>query len=178
MRRLKPDEYTDGVHGYTHDSPKKSKAGTGDLSTASWEDYRASLVERFIASNDPTWKLPPLRPTQVPESWPSELPPLSVSRWNHILYGDRRKEKIRGQQKKIWRYQGAHTVGYDWIAGGTPYPADWSENDILDAIQQVLRRGTADGSTKVAFVRGHRIRVVTSKKKGVITAYIDEREEH
>ena len=57
MRRQHPSEYTDGEYGYSPDRKKRSKQSVGDLNLATWDDYRASLAERFIAANNPDWKL-------------------------------------------------------------------------------------------------------------------------
>ena len=122
MRRQHPNEYTDGVHGYSPDRKDRSKQSVGDLNLATWADYRASLAERFIAANDPEWKLPPEQPAEVPQWWRDDpnLPELSVNHLNHLLYGSGEKPH-KGEDARKWRPtgipgglgSGTHTAGLE-----------------------------------------------------------------
>lgn len=174
MRRQHPSEYTDGEHGYSPDRKKRSKQSVGDLNLATWNDYRASLAERFIATNNPEWRLPPDEPASIPAQWPAMLPKLTVKAWNHILYGDRVEVSVDGGGKR-WKYQGGHRYGFGWIAGGSVFPREWSENDILMVMQKVLEEGKPEISSKILIVDGMTIRVAYGSKRGVTSMYIDER---
>lgn len=60
------------------------------------------------------------------------------------------------------RYTGGHMHGYNWLSGGSTFPEDWSEDDIADAIQHVLRHGeTVDVSRLRGTFRGVTIEVRT-----------------
>ncbi|WP_126146565.1 EndoU domain-containing protein [Actinobaculum sp. 352] len=63
--------------------------------------------------------------SEIPGGWPSDVPPLRVREWNHILYGDKRG--------------GGHLTGYGWTHDRPEFPADWTPQVIRDATETVLR---------------------------------------
>ncbi len=141
MRRQHPSEYTDGEYGYSPDRKKRSKQSVGDLNLATWDDYRASLAERFIAANNPDWKLPPEHPTEVPRWWldDPDLPELTVNHLNHLLYGSGDKPH-KGEDARKWQYSGGHMAGYGWVADRPEFPEDWDEQRILQAAKEVCKQ--------------------------------------
>lgn len=175
MRRQNPDEYTDGEHGWVDGKCHRLKDVTGDLNEATWQDYRASLAERFIAANNPLWKMPPERPASVPREWRTSNPPLTEHAWNHILYGDRKRDK-----NKEWEYEGGYLSGYGWIADRTEFPTEWDPETILSIVKETLQDGTKVEPTEfrsmaISHKDGLKIKVVYTKKKGVISMYVDEK---
>lgn len=144
MRRMNPDDLSDGVHTGERAVPDNS------MKLRDWEDYRSSLASRYIAASNRSWGFPPKKPAPVPEDWPDDIPKPSVASWNHILYGYGKKEN--GGK---WHYQGGHLNGYGWIEdegyGNTMFPKDWTPEDIEEAAIHILNaypptpRGTYQG---------------------------------
>ncbi|EFA23677.1 EndoU domain-containing protein [Bifidobacterium gallicum] len=167
MRRLKPDEYTDGVHGYTHDKATKSKASVGDLNLATWQDYRASLAERFIAANNLEWKMPPEQPAPVPDVWIKGLPSLTPKHWAHILYGDRQRDR----KTKKYEYGGGHLSGYGWIAGKPMFPSRCNPEGVALIIRKVIETGDKVGMAILGSVDGVEYCVRLGPKGNIITAF-------
>lgn len=173
MRRQHPNEYTDGVHGYSPDRKDRSKQSVGDLNLATWNDYRSSLAERFIAANDPEWKLPPEQPTEVPQWWRDDpdLPELSVNHLSHLLYGSGEKPS-KGEDARKWQYSGGHMAGYGWIADRPEFPEDWDEQRILQAAKEVCEHGETGLRTKWMTISGCDIIVAFGgKRKGIVSIY-------
>lgn len=59
------------------------------------------------------------------KSWPQDLLPLRAKEWRHILYG--------------LDQSGGHARGYGWRFGGTEFPRSWTEKDVLQAAETLLR---------------------------------------
>lgn len=142
-----------------------------------WQDYRASLAQRFIEANNPEWKMPPEMPATPSRRLLEPLEGKLTDRvWNHILYGDRVWAKVKGEKKKDWKHRGAHKSGYGWTANGDEWPSDYSDEDIIEAIRQVTpqnhktERGTYPGS-----VDGFSIKVSTSPDGKITSAYVSRR---
>lgn len=175
MRRQHPSEYTDGVHGYSPDRKDRSKQSVGDLNLATWADYRASLAERFIAANDPEWKLPPEQPTEVPQWWRDDhdLPELSVNHLSHLLYGSGEKPH-KGEDARKWQYSGGHMAGYGWIADRPEFPEDWNEQRILQAAKEVCKQSDSFHVVQDMTVDGCDIVVVFGKKGRIASIYPKE----
>ncbi|WP_418969748.1 hypothetical protein [Alloscardovia omnicolens] len=163
MRRLKPDEYTDGAHTdsrFTFD---------GSLSYASYKDYRASLAQRYIELNNPRLKMPPETPVEAPEDWPADLPKLRAKEWNHILYGDRIKEYNDNIGAKVFANQGGHADGYGWAATRDEFPSSWGQEDILNATKHILETTDSKRGIYIGRYKGVKIEVVVSENR-IITA--------
>ena len=175
MRRQHPNEYTDGVHGYSPDRKDRSKQSVGDLNLATWADYRASLAERFIAANDPEWKLPPEQPAEVPQWWRDDpnLPELSVNHLNHLLYGSGEKPH-KGEDARKWRYSGGHMYGYGWIADRPEFPEDWDLEHILQVSKEVCKQADSFHVAQEMTVDGCDIVVVFGKKGRIASIYPKE----
>lgn len=180
MRRLDPDEYTDGVHDADWATGRHSRASMGDVNLGAWHDYRAGLAERYIRLNNPHAKMPPENPARAPKLTGKDGKPLSIpdsggkrhdvmltsKTWNHILYGEVDGDGV---------YHGGHMAGYGWIQldhrprGGSEFPEGMSEDDIASALRDACvqcaeRGGFRVGENPVA-VRGMRATLVTSRKK-------------
>lgn len=115
----------------------------------------------------------------APADGPDDLPGLSDRAWAHIIYGETTRKRSRvdphhlKDEGKQTAYVGGHMHGYNWVSGGTPFPADWTEWDIQDAIENVLKSSWKPGGLG-AFdgeYRGIRIRVHVKNKEGVIAAH-------
>ncbi|TCD53762.1 hypothetical protein EJ419_07290 [Alloscardovia theropitheci] len=163
MRHLKPDEYKDGVHTDVRMTSDQS------LSYAIYKDYRSSLAERFIAANNPKYKMPPETPVEAPKDWPKDLPQLRAKEWNHILYGDREKVRNSQTKEKEWNFKGGHSSGFGWITNGDEFPSSWKNEDILNAIEHTVGNTSSDGLFTSTY-KGVKIQVIVRKGK-VITAY-------
>lgn len=172
MRRQHPSEYTDGVHGYSPDRKDRSKQSVGDLNLATWADYRASLAERFIAANNPNWKLPPEQPTEVPRWWRDDpdLPELTVNHLNHLLYGSGEKAR-KGEGARKWRYSGGHMNGYGWISNRSEFPQDWDVTQILKSAKAVCKYGESGAKTKWLTIDGCDIIVAFGYKERIASVY-------
>lgn len=180
MRRQHPSEYTDGEHGYSPDRKKRSKQSVGDLNLATWDDYRSSLAERFIAANNPEWKLPPEYPTEVPRWWCDDpgLPELTVKHLNHLLYGSGERTGTARQDSPDWRYSGGHMRGYGWIADGTEFPENWSCDDILRSINQVIIQGNRSSRGIYSCAIGNReMKVAVNPRGKILSAYLVRRQD-
>ncbi len=231
MRRQHPSEYTDGVHGYSPDRKGRSKRSVGDLNLATWADYRASLAERFIAANDPEWKLPPEQPAEVPRWWrddpdlpeltvnhlnhllygsgkrwadyraslaerfiaandpewklppeqPAEvprwwrddpdLPELTVNHLNHLLYGSGKRRDTGKRGSPHWTYSGGHMHGYGWIADRPEFPADWDEQRILKAAKEACKHGELRARTKIITFDNYAIIAAFNGKGRLLSIY-------
>lgn len=180
MRRQHPSEYTDGVHGYSPERRDRGKQSVGDLNLATWADYRASLAERFIAANNPEWKLPPEQPTEVPRWWRDDpdLPELTVKHLNHLLYGSGERTGTGRQVASDWRYSGGHMHGYGWVADGTEFPENWSCDDILRNINQVIMQGNRSPRGIYSCVIGNReMKVAVNPRGKILSAYLVRRQD-
>ena len=172
MRRQHPSEYTDGEHGYSPNNRGRGKQSVGDLNLATWNDYRSSLAERFIAANDPEWKMPPEQPAEVPQWWRDDpdLPELTVKQLNHLLYGSGEKPS-KGEDARKWQYGGGHMAGYGWIAGRPEFPEDWDEQRILQAAKEVCKQSDSFHIAQEMTVDGCDMVVVFGKKGRVASIY-------
>ncbi len=173
MRRQHPSEYTDGVHGYSPDRKGRSKRSVGDLNLATWADYRASLAERFIAANDPEWKLPPEQPAEVPRWWRDDpdLPELTVNHLNHLLYGSGKRRDTGKRGSPHWTYSGGHMHGYGWIADRPEFPADWDEQRILKAAKEACKHGELRARTKIITFDNYAIIAAFNGKGRLLSIY-------
>lgn len=173
MRRQHPSEYTDGVHGYSPDRKDRSKQSVGDLNLATWADYRASLAERFIAANNPDWKLPPEQPTEVPRWWRDDpdLPELTVNHLNHLLYGSGKRRNTGKRGSPHWTYSGGHMHGYGWIADRPEFPDDWDEQRILKAAKEACKHGELRARTKIITFDNYAIIAAFNGKGRLLSIY-------
>ena len=123
LRELFPDDLTDGTKG------KRRFTEDGSIDLNVWRrnrQLRAKDAKRGHYGHEAlARRIPPSRPDVVPSSWPDDLPELTAKAWNHILYG------ADGR--------GGHLPGYEWVNGGTPFPVDWTKQDIIEAAEAVLR---------------------------------------
>lgn len=125
-------------------------------------------MSRFAAERPGHGRIPPDTPLEAPKDWPDDLPTLTSAQWNHIIYGEYVKKSHRP-------YQGGHMYGYGWwdAPKSTEFPANWTPDDILDAIKAVLRNPEKENG--IGIYKGVRIRVITGPQKNgteaVITAY-------
>ena len=144
----------------------------GDDPLATWADYRASLAERFIAANDPEWKLPPEQPAEVPQWWRDDpnLPELSVNHLNHLLYGSGEKPH-KGEDARKWRYSGGHMHGYGWIADRPEFPDDWDEQRILKAAKEACKHGELRARTKIITFDNYAIIAAFNGKGRLLSIY-------
>lgn len=164
MRRMNPDDLSDGVHTGERAVPDNS------MKLRDWEDYRSSLASRYIAASNRSWGFPPKKPAPVPEDWPDDVPKPSVASWNHILYGY--GERADGE----WHYHGGHLHGYGWIEDeeyhNTTFPADWTPEDVEEAVTTVLRSGTRGSQMLYSGeYRNVRVLVLVSPKGEIVSAY-------
>ena len=173
MRRQHPSEYTDGVHGYSPDRKDRSKQSVGDLNLATWADYRASLAERFIAANNPDWKLPPEQPTEVPRWWRDDpdLPELTVNHLNHLLYGSGKRRNTGKRGSPHWTYSGGHMHGYGWIADRPEFTDDWDEQRILKAAKEACKHGELRARTKIITFDNYAIIAAFNGKGRLLSIY-------
>lgn len=175
MRREFPDEYTDGEHGWVNNKQKRQKNTVGNLNLANWNDYRASLAERFMAANNPEWKMPPEQPVKVPSSWRQSLGRLSEKHLNHILYGN------MDYQDDEYVYEGGHLYGYGWIGNRDEFSSGMTVDDVLDLLERTL-----DGNTGITFnvngeddgitryyktIDGRKYVALSTPKQGIISFY-------
>ncbi|AWE43190.1 EndoU domain-containing protein [Actinobaculum sp. 313] len=122
MRVLHPEQYTDGKW------PKLPTGASSDgtLQASVYEQWRRDMAFVHPPGADTSrFKIPPERMSEIPGGWPSDVPPLRVREWNHILYGDKRG--------------GGHLTGYGWTHDRPEFPADWTPQVIRDATETVLR---------------------------------------
>ncbi|WP_455676484.1 VG15 protein [Pseudoscardovia suis] len=167
MRRLDPDEYTDGVHDADWVTGGHSRASVGDVNLGAWHDYRASLAERYITLNDQHAKMPPERPAKAPKLTDNDGKQLDVQltekAWNHLLYGS------RNQVNAGEHYSGGHMAGYGWIHDGTEFPQSMNESDIAEALSeacgQVIDRGGFESGANPVTVNGRQAALVVSKRR-------------
>lgn len=159
MRRMSPNNLADGVH------VGKKAVADSSMKLHDWEDYRSSLATRFITASNRSWGFPPKKPAPVPEDWPNDIPKPTIRAWNHILYG---------YVDKDGKYGGGHLNSYGWIEDNgknTVFPKNWDENDVEEAIINVLKNGESRGSSSIiGTYNGVNIQVVRSSGH-VITAF-------
>ena len=152
LRELFPDDLTDGTMG------KRRFTEDGSIDLNVWRrkrQDRAREAKRGHYGHEAlARRIPPSRPDMVPSSWPDDLPELSAKAWNHILYG------VDGR--------GGHLPGYEWVNGGTPFPVDWTKQDIIEAAEAVLRSPdevqfpSNSITTYTGVIDGHSVRVAVS----------------
>lgn len=145
IRMLFAEESSDG-----HPIPKASRDGT--LQRSKIEADRKKAIAALEARGLTPGKdglIPPRGMTQAPTSWPQDLLPLRAKEWRHILYG--------------LDQSGGHARGYGWRFGGTEFPRSWTEKDILQAAETLLReRGVTENVSRASIegrVNGVLIRV-------------------
>lgn len=162
MRRLHPDQYTDGAWGKL----PGGVSADGSLQAATWEQYRRKLAVRRPPDADPDeFPIPPATIPSAPADWPDDLPGLSDKAWAHILYGETTRKRSRVDPHHLkdegnqTAYVGGHMHRYNWVSGGTPLPTDWTEWDIRDAMEHVLRDKKGDGAFSSVY-RGINLQVV------------------
>ncbi len=103
------------------------EAGTYSARSARFKGHcQASMShmgDRALQQSPRVYIRRPLR--GVRKSWPQDLLPLRAKEWRHILYG--------------LDQSGGHARGYGWRFGGTEFPRSWTEKDVLQAAETLLR---------------------------------------
>lgn len=161
MRLTHPDWYTDGSWPQLPNGATKD----GTMQFSVWEKFVREMKTERNALGDafgPNMKLPPARPAEAPKDWPSDLPTLRAKELNHILYGNLDKDGKR---------RGGHLDGYGWVSDGDTFPPGWTTDDVVDAIEAVIRIGGNDANHRIAVVRGIRIEVRLSPRGHIVTAF-------
>ena len=133
MRYSSPNLFTDGVY------PDGERMSTTAMSM--WKAYRRDAFAHFLEVGSPRdGKLIPVKPAVAPPM-PVDGPQLTDKQWNHILYGNTKWIKNPKTSRKTITYAGGHLYGYGWVNKSSQFPSTWTEENIYEALVEVIETG-------------------------------------
>ena len=113
---------------------RDGRVGDGTVSLSLWDSYCNQVIERWNADSalrKSGAAVPPRDPARLPAAWRKREDILfNDLTYNHVLYGYRSPGGQEG---------GGHLSGYGWVRNRPEFPADWKDEDVLKAVEHMLR---------------------------------------